>query len=140
MLESVAPAQLAQHDLVGAPAHILGAHDFVGVARLEYAVLVDARGMGERVGTDHCLVGLHHEAGSLADHAARRQDVLRFDAHVQVEIVAARFYRHDDLFQRAVASALTEPVDGAFDLACAADLHAGQRVGHSHAEVVVAMH
>jgi hypothetical protein len=59
--------ELAQHDLVGRPAHVLGAHDLVGVARLEHAVLVDAGGVGEGVGADHGLVGLHHEAGGLAD-------------------------------------------------------------------------
>jgi hypothetical protein len=62
LLEGVAAAELAQHDLVGAPAHVLGAHDLVGVARLEHAVLVDAAGMGEGVGADDGLVGLHHEA------------------------------------------------------------------------------
>jgi hypothetical protein len=33
----------------------------------------------------------------------------------------------------AVAGTLAQAVDGALDLARAADLHAGQRVGHRHA-------
>jgi hypothetical protein len=76
LLEGIAAAELAQHDLVGAPAHVFGAHDLVGVARLEHAVLVDAAGMRKRVGAHHGLVGLHHKTGGLADHAAGRQDVL----------------------------------------------------------------
>jgi hypothetical protein len=41
---------------------------------------------------------------------------------------------------RAVARALTQSVDGALDLSRTTDLHASQRVGHCHAEVVVAVH
>ena len=58
----------------------------------------------------------------------------------QVEEVAARAHRHDDLLERGVAGALAEAVDRALDLARAADLHRGERVGHRHAEVVVAVH
>src|SRR5207302_8151963 len=47
----------AEHDLVGAPAHVLGAHDLVGVAGLQHAVLVDARGMRKGVGADTALFG-----------------------------------------------------------------------------------
>ncbi len=75
LLERVAARQLAQHDLVGRPADVLGTHDFVGVARLQHAVLVDAGGVGECVGADHRLVRLHDEAGGLADHARRRHDL-----------------------------------------------------------------
>jgi hypothetical protein len=42
LFERIATTQLAQHDLVGTPAHILRSHDLVGVTRLQYAVLVDA--------------------------------------------------------------------------------------------------
>ena len=59
---------------------------------------------------------------------------------VQAEVVAARLHRHHHFFERAVAGALAQAVDRALDLARAADLHAGQRVGHRHAQVVVAMH
>ena len=59
---------------------------------------------------------------------------------VQAEEVPAGLHRHHDLFERAVAGALAQAVDGALDLARAADLDAGQRVGHRHAQVVVAMH
>ena len=62
------------------------------------------------------------------------------DAQVQAEVVPARLHGHHDLFERAIAGALAQAVDGALDLAGAADLHAGQRIGHRHAQVVVAMH
>ncbi len=48
--------ELAQHDFVGGPAHIFGAHDFVSVTRLEHAILVDAAGVRKGVGPHHGLV------------------------------------------------------------------------------------
>ena len=48
-------------------------------------------------------------------------------------------YRHHDLFERGVAGPLADAVDGAFDLP-RAGVDAGQRVGHRHAEIVVAVH
>ena len=71
LLERVAARQLAEHDLVGAPAHVFGAHDLVGVARLQHAVLVDARRVRERVRADHRLVRLHDETGDLRDELAK---------------------------------------------------------------------
>ena len=49
-------------------------------------------------------------------------------------------HRHHHLLERGVAGALAEAVDRALDLPRAADLHRGERVGHRHAEVVVAVH
>ena len=140
LLESIASAQFTQHDLVGGPTHIFGPHDLVRVASLEHTVLVNARGMGECIGPHHRLVGLHHKARGLADHATRRHDVVGVDVQIQAEVILARLDRHDDFFQRAVACALTQPVDGALDLPRPTDLHAGKRIGHRHAQVVVAMH
>ena len=56
----------------------------------------------------------------------------------EVEVIAARADRHDDLFQGAVAGALAEAVDGALDLAGAL-LQGGQAVGDGQAQVVVAV-
>ena len=140
LLEGIAPAEFAQHNLVSAPAHIFGTHDFVGVARLEHAVLMDARGVGKGVCAHHRLVGLHHKACGLADHAAGRQNMPGIDIEVQAKVVAPGFDRHHHFFQAAVTRALAQAVDGAFHLAGAANLHAGQRIGYRHAEVVVAMH
>ena len=99
LLEGIAPAELPQHDLVVAPAHVLGTHDFIGVACLEHAVLVDAAGVGKGVGADHGLVRLDHKTGGLADHAAGGQDVLGIDPHVQTKVVASRLDRHHHFFQ-----------------------------------------
>ena len=56
-----------------------------------------------------------------------------------VEEVVARPQRHHDFFQRAIAGAFADAVDGAFDLPRARD-HGGEAVGHRQAEIVVAMH
>ena len=95
--------------------------------------------MREGVGAHHRLVGLHDEAGGLRP-AASRHDLRGVDADVEAEVVAARLHRHHDFLERAVAGALAQAVDGALHLARAAELHAGQRVGHRHAQVVVAVH
>ena len=96
--------------------------------------------MGKSIRTHHRFVGLDHKTGGLTDHAAGGQDVARIDTHIKTEIVTARLHCHDHFFQRAIACTLAQPVDGALDLTCPADLHTGQGVGHRHAQVVVAMH
>ena len=99
-----------------------------------------ARGVRKRIRADHGLVGLHHKTGGLADHATGRQNVLGLYAQRQTEIIFAGFHRHDDFFERTVTGAFAQTVDGALYLTGAADLHTGQRIGHGHAQVVMAMH
>src|SRR3984957_19885134 len=66
-----------------------------------------------------------------------------FDARVNMgperHHVVAHPHRHHRLFQRGIAGALADAVDGALDLA-GAGAYAGERIRHRHAEVVVAMH
>ena len=71
-----APGVFAQHDAVGGQADLLRLHDLVGAPILQHAVLVDAGLVRERVAPDDRLVGLHVEAGDLADQAAGRVQVL----------------------------------------------------------------
>src|SRR5712692_8372432 len=138
--EGAAARELAEHDLVGGPADILGTQDLVGLARLEHPVLVDARGVREGIGADHGLVRLHHETGDLRHQARRRHDVRGIQPGFEIEEVPPGTHGHDYLLERRIAGALAEAVDGALDLARAADHHRGERVGDRHAEVVVAMH
>ena len=56
-----------------------------------------------------------------------------------LKIVRACAHRHHHFFQRGVPCPFAQAVDGAFDLARAADGHAGQRVGDREAKVVVAV-
>ena len=136
--ESVAPGVLAHHQAVGAPANVLRQHDFVSLAALEHAVLVDARLVGESVGANDRLVRLHREAGDSRDQPRAGHDLGGVEVGGAVEDVTAGAHRHDDLLEGGVAGALAEAVDGALDLACAV-LHCGQGVGNRQAEVVVAM-
>ena len=53
--------------------------------------------------------------------------------------VAARLERHHDFFERSVARALADAVDGALDLP-RAGLHRRQRIRHRQAQIVVAVH
>ena len=62
----------------------------------------------------------------------------RVDAGVVRQRVGADLEGHHDLFERRVAGALADAVDGALDLA-GAGLHGGERVGDGQAEIVVAV-
>ena len=133
-----AAAVLAQHELGGGKADVLGPHDLVGRALLEHAVLVNARLVGEGVLADDRLVALHLDAGHVGHQPAGGHQPPGVDVRVgMIEIVAGP-QGHDDLFQRAVAGPLAQAVDRALDLP-GAGLDGGQAVGHGHAQVVVAM-
>ena len=137
--ERVATGELAQHQPVGAPAHVLRAHDLVGLAVLEHAILMDAGLVREGVGAHDRLVRLHGETGDPRDQLRRRHDVRRIDASDAGKDVLAGLDRHHDLFERSVPRALSQPVDRALDLARAVH-DRGERVGHRHPQIVVAMH
>jgi hypothetical protein len=87
---------------------------------------------------DDRLVGLDRVAGDVGDEPAGAGDLLGLDAGLGAEVVAARADRHDDLFERGVAGALADAVDGALDLR-RAGAHGGERVGDGEPEVVVAV-
>ena len=125
-----------EHDLGPGGAHVGGVDDLVRVARLEHAVLVDAGAVREGVCAHDGLVGLHVHARDAADQAGCAGELAGHDVRVGVELVAVHLERHDDLLQRRVARALAQAVDGALHLRGAV-LHALQREGRSHAQVVV---
>lgn len=125
--EGGAAGVFAHDHLVGIPAHRFGGHDFVGFAVFEHAVLVNARLVGKGVGTDNGLVRLHRKAGDARHQARGAEDVRGVDASVHAEQVFTGFDRHDDLFQRSVASPLAEAVDGALNLTGTSD-HGSQEL------------
>ena len=63
LLERMAARVLAQHQLRRRQPHRLRGHDLVGAGVLQHAVLMDAGLVGEGVGADDGLVGLHGEPG-----------------------------------------------------------------------------
>ena len=95
--------------------------------------------MGEGVGPDDRLVRLDDHAGDLAHEPAGLGNFLRDDLGVRPVEILAGAKAHHDLFHRGVARPLPDPVDGALHLAGALH-HGGQRVGDSHAEVIVTVH
>ncbi len=137
--QRVAAGVLAQHQLGPGDADVFRRHDLVGRALLHDAVLVNAGFVGEGVRADDGLVPLDDHAGHLADQTAGAVQLARVHAGPAVVVlVATHLQSHDELFQRAVARALTQPVDRALDAARAV-AHGRQRVGHGQAQVVVAM-
>ena len=127
-----------EHHLAFVEPDVLGAHDLVGLALLEEAVDVDAGAVREGVPADDGLVGRHGHTEEIGHHLAGAAEFRRVDAHFHAVIVAARFEPHHHLFKRRVAGALADAVDGGFHLPGAVH-DAGQGVGHSQAEVVVAV-
>ena len=128
-----------EYDLRGAGALIGRVDDLVGVARLEHAVLVDARAVREGVGAHDGLVRLHVDAGDTAHELARVRELLGDDVGVGVQLIAVHLDGHDDLLERGVAGALAQAVDGALDLR-GARLDALERQRRGHAQVVVGVH
>jgi hypothetical protein len=137
--EGMAAGMLA-HDQRGLlHADVLRHHDLVGLRMLEHAVLVDAALVREGVAPDDRLVVLHRERGDGGNELRRPRQHLGVDGGPIRHHVVAHPHRHHRLFQRSVAGALADAVDGAFNLP-RAGAHAGERVRHRHAEIVMAVH
>ena len=138
MLERRMSAARGKDDLALACSDVCRVDDFVGVALLKDAVLVDARGMCERISADDCLVRLHAHARDRGDKTACLGELPRVDVGMGVELLAVHADAHDDFLERRVARTLAEAVDRALDLGRAV-LHALERKRGRHAEVVVAV-
>ena len=138
LAQGVAAAVLAEHEIAAREPDVLGSHDLVGRVVPQHAVLVDARLVRKRVLADHGLVARDRHAGDRGEQAARRIQPSRVDTGREAEEPLAGPERHHQLLERAVAGALADAVDRAFDLA-RTRAHRRQAVGDGHPEVVVAM-
>ena len=76
-----------------------------------HAVDVQSGRVTESVAADDGLIGLHREAGEVADHAAGTVDLLSINAGLNIEEISPGLDGHDDLFQRGVAGALARVED-----------------------------
>ncbi len=71
--ERVTAGMLPKHKFGIWDADRLRRHDFVSQRILEYAILVDARFVGESVASGDGFVGLHGHAGDFAEQMAGRE-------------------------------------------------------------------
>ena len=138
LTESVAPAQLAEHQ-AGAGPDLLRLHDLEGPAVLEHAVLVDAGLMGKGIAAHHRLVGLDEHAAQLGDEPGGAEELGVVEAGGHPEDLGVKPDRHRHLLEGGVAGALADPVDAALHLA-GAGTDADEGVGGGEAQVVVAVH
>jgi len=130
---------LAQHQPGAFPAYVFGIHDLVGSAVLQHAVLMDAGFVRKGVVAHDRLVDLHLQAGDAGETAADGDDAVGTDVRVRAaELLASGRQRHDDFFQRGVASAFANAVDGYLCLT-GASRNRCQCVGGAHAQIVVTM-
>jgi 2-polyprenyl-3-methyl-5-hydroxy-6-metoxy-1,4-benzoquinol methylase len=137
--EAGAARELPEHDL--APARVADARrvdHLVGLAVLEDAVLVDARGVPEGVAADDRLVRRDRDPAPLLDEPRERADPGRIDAGVDAERRAVDAERHHDLLERGIAGALADPVHRDLHLAGAGG-DRRERVRGGEPEVVLAV-
>ena len=139
MLQRGVARTRGEHDLGLTGADLFRVDDLIGVALLQHAVLMDAGGMRERVGTDDSLVHLHVDAGDGRNQAGSLEELAGVDVGVGVKLLTVHLDAHDHFLHGRVARTLAQAVDGALDLGCAV-FNARQRQGRGHAQVVVAMH
>ena len=121
LLEGVAAGELPEHDAVLRPAHIFSPHDFVRLAGLDDAILMDAGCVGESVRADNRLIRLHRETGDRGDELRSRHKFLRVDPGFELKVIGTRLHRHHDFLKRAVAGAFAKAVNRALELPRAAD-------------------
>jgi len=132
-------AVLAQHEPHLGAADGFGKERQVGFGILEQAILMDTRGGGENVRADHRFVDGDGYAGELGNQAAERGEARGIDAGTDAEFGAVQRQQHHKFFERSVARAFADAVDGALhDVDACFDR--GQRVGCGESEVVVEMH
>src|SRR3984885_13109094 len=136
--EGVTAGVLAEYESGIGHADGLRGHVFVGQRVLENAILVDAGFVGEGVASDDGLVGLHGHAGDLAQQLAGGEQMFGSDGSFVGIAIVTNAEGHDNFFERGIAGALADAIDGAFNLAGSGG-DGSHGVGYSHAEIVVAV-
>ncbi len=136
--KGISAGMLAQNEPIGIPADILGAHDFIGFAAFEDAVLMDTGFVCKGVGTHYRLVGLHRETRDCRDQPGTGHDLSRVDCKLQVIKVAPRPQRHHDFLQRCIASALAQAIQRALHLSRALG-NRRKGIGNRQPQVVMAV-
>src|SRR5262245_25882825 len=99
---------------------------------------MDSRFMRECVTADYGFVRLHSEAHDLREHLAGWIKFLSVDAGFKRHPICTHAQGHHNLFQRSVAGALADAVDGAFDLT-GPGIDCRETVSHGHSKIVVTM-
>src|SRR6267143_2704084 len=136
--QRIAPGVLSENQRARRHPDRLRRNNLVRQRVLDDSVLVNSRLVRERVRAHNRFVRRHLRSRDLGEHAARGEQFFQPNARRNPEAVLAHCQRHDDFFQGSVSGAFADPVDRAFDLP-----HAGanrrERVGHRHAQVVVAV-
>ena len=117
LFEGAAAAVFAEDERVVGHADGFGGHDLVGERVDHDAVLVDAGGVGEGVGSDDGLVGRGAEGDALGQHLAGGVELVHDDVVLVGQLVAAGGEDGGEFFEGGVAGALADAVDGALDLA-----------------------
>ena len=95
--------------------------------------------MCKGVRTNDGFIRLNNNTCVIADKLGNARELRCFDASFQTKDRVARLQCHHYFFERGVARAFTDAVDGHFSLT-RARANARQRVGGGESQVIVAMH
>src|SRR5579875_562025 len=107
---------LAEHQFASRNADFFGNDNFVRERVLQNAVLVNTGFVREGVGADNGLIGRNTNAGDLGKQAAGRIEFFEMDVRLDLVVILADVKGDDQFFERGVAGALADAVDGALDL------------------------
>lgn len=136
--EGVSAAVFAEYEVLADITDVFGAHDFVGGAFLEDAMLVDAGFMGKGILAYDGFISLDLHSCDGGDEVAGGIEFLSDDTGANFVVIAASAECHDDFFEGGISGTLPEAVDGAFDLA-STGFDGREAVGDSESEVIVAV-
>jgi len=106
--QSVTAGVFAEDELGVARANGFGSHDLVGEGIGHHAVLVDARLMGEGVGSDDGLIGRADKGDTLGEHLAGGVELAQDDVVGVRKLVTANHEGGGDLFKNGVAGAFAD--------------------------------
>ena len=137
VFESRPSAPCGEHYSVLVDAYVFRIDDLVALAVFQHSVLMYARRVGECVAPYDRLVGLNGHVHHARHHAAYGCYLLGVDVGLEIEFGMRPAYHHY-LLERSVAGTLADAVDRDFSLARSVH-EAGERVGRSHTEIVVAV-
>ena len=138
VLQGVAAAARSEYDGVGIDPYIFGVQDLVVFAVLQHAVLVDTGAVREGIAAHNGFVGLHRHMHHGFHEGADLVDAFGIDVGA-ISQRMVRFQDHSHFFEGSVPGAFADAVDSALHLAGAVH-YAGNGVGGSQPEVVMAMH
>ena len=137
--ECIPTRMFSKHNLIGAPADVLGTHDLVGITLFQHAILMYPGLVSECVSTNDRLVWLHRETCDTGNQTTGSKNVGGIEPAVTGEKILTGAHGHYDLLKGGVPGALAEPIDRTFNLP-GPGLNRGQGIRNRDTQIVMTVH